>query len=186
MTFVSSATVTRRPHGLVSLVSISVCPFVRFQFPGVPIPRIFLKHTPISHCLHLHHFALVFKLQLISRAHPQPPPDVPRHGNLPFAGQFRLLFMPLLLFMPVLPFLTLSHSSLLSPSLCPPRTPCSLCKTPAFVFLLFSAKSLLTLRPGLTFPPHQFDRGSAATMNPQYVLVLHQFFSNHPTRRGVL
>ena len=33
----------------------------------------------------------------------------------------------------------------------------------------------------MTFPPHQFDFGSAAIKNPQCVLILHQFFSNLTT-----
>src|SRR5579859_7463354 len=78
-------------------------------------PRVFLKHTAIPHCLHLHHFALVLKLQSTSRAHSQPAPDIPRHGNLPLARQLRL---PLHRRTPIPYFIT---SILTSPLLRAPR-----------------------------------------------------------------
>src|SRR5277367_112807 len=52
--------------------------------------RVLFEHTLISYGLHPDSVAVVLKLQLVPRAHSELAPDIPRHGDLPLAGQFRL------------------------------------------------------------------------------------------------
>jgi hypothetical protein len=122
------------------------------SYSGRADAAIPLKHTPISHRLHLHHFARVFKFQLVPRAHPSLRRISRGTVIRPLLVNFACLFMLFArLFTPALPFPTLSNPSLLP---CSPRVSVSGSLFSAFNFSTSSFQPLpllhlTSLRPYL-------------------------------------
>src|SRR5579859_2651707 len=78
-----------------------------FPDPWCADSPVFFKNALFTHRAHANSFPILFKLQPVSRAHTQPPPDFPGNRHLSFARYLRPLFHS------HSHFLTLTHISLL-------------------------------------------------------------------------